>query len=794
MFDTIISLWYNLEYINGNFIVSEKGDATVNIAFVACSIFLIIILAGCIVITTKAKTELSFHISVMFAMAICTVLFYSVSLVTPKVLMGLSMYGLYYAGFYWFVIFMLNYAVLLTEYKPQTGYYGIIAVVIGVADTIALILNAVNQFMFTLEASYNKAGGFYCWLVHYKTPNYIHETLCYTVILFTLMILGGKASKSPRMYRRKYISILVAYSSIVFLKILMYVFGWELDYSLLLYAFPGITICYFTIFSIPKELVQNVLYSVSENTSSSIVCFDNRNRCIYANDGACRFIGAKKNELPVFERHFAQYINQYNENNSDYEVLETEHEIDSKLRNVSVEFQAMRDKKNNYLGCFFKMEDRTEEVQRFRMEKYRATHDSLTGVLNRVAFIEEATKVLEDNPDKEFYVVVSNVKEFKFVNDLFGTKMGDMILCKEADVLKKLCENTGVVAGRMAGDRFALLMPVEYYDEKMAIKSARDIELIMKVYDYKLRICFGVYRVDDNSENIQTMYDKACMVIDKTKDDYLKTLSYYDTSIMKKALREKNIVSEFDKAIRDGQFKMYLQAQVDNEDKLIGAEALVRWEHPKHGLIFPGDFIDILERTGHIYKLDTYIWEQAAQKLSDWKQKGITDKYISVNISAKDFYYIDLYRKFTELTNKYSINPFDLKLEITETVLMHDLELHLGVLDKLREFGFQIGVDDFGSGYSSLNMLKDIKADVLKIDMVFLRETENHVRSRIILDSIIGMTKELGMQVLTEGVEKEEQIKLLKEMGCDYFQGYYYSKPVSIEEFEDKYFYNAGDY
>ncbi|MCI8307661.1 MAG: sensor domain-containing phosphodiesterase, partial [Lachnospiraceae bacterium] len=560
------------------------------------------------------------------------------------------------------------------------------------------------------------------------------------------------------------------------------------------YTFLGITVCYFTVYSIPKELVQNVLCSVSENTSSSIICFDNRNKCIYVNDSACRLIGASKDELGVFEKKFEGYINEFIEKKSDYEVIKTDYEIASQIRSVFIEFQTMRDKKDKYLGCFFKMEDRTEEVKRFEMEKYRATHDSLTGLLNRVSFIEQATRILLDNPDGKFYVVASNVREFKLVNDLFGTKVGDMVLCKEADVLRKLSENTGVVAGRISGDRFALLIPEDYYDEEMAVKSIEDIERIMKVYDYKLRICMGVYEVRDHNENVQTMYDKACMVIDKTKNDYLKVLSYYDTSIMQKAMHEKNVINEFDKAIEDEQFKMYLQAQVDNEGNIMGGEALVRWEHPENGLIFPGDFIEILERTGHIYNLDAYIWEQAAKKLCEWKQNGITDKHISVNISAKDFYYMDVYKSFTNLVRKYDINPDNLKLEITETVLMHDLEMHLEVLDKLRKFGFQIGVDDFGSGYSSLNMLKDIKADVLKIDMVFLRETENHVRSRIILNSIIGMSKKLGMKVLTEGVEKEEQIGALKEMGCDFFQGYYFSKPICVEEFEKKFLYNQeGD-
>jgi EAL domain-containing protein (putative c-di-GMP-specific phosphodiesterase class I) len=256
---------------------------------------------------------------------------------------------------------------------------------------------------------------------------------------------------------------------------------------------------------------------------------------------------------------------------------------------------------------------------------------------------------------------------------------------------------------------------------------------------------------------------------------------------MSGALYEKNLVSEFDSALEKGQFHMFLQPQTDADGNMLGAEALVRWIHPDRGMVPPGSFISVFERTGLIYKLDQYIWRCACERLQIWKDRGLTQYYISVNISPKDFYYLDIYSTFVDLINEYHISPENLKLEITETALMSDFDKQFMLMKRLREYGFHIEIDDFGSGYSSLNMLKDMPVDVLKIDMGFLRQTEHVKRSRIILETIVSLSKRLEMPVVVEGVETKEQLAFLKELECEAYQGYYFSKPISIDEFEKKY-------
>lgn len=267
----------------------------------------------------------------------------------------------------------------------------------------------------------------------------------------------------------------------------------------------------------------------------------------------------------------------------------------------------------------------------------------------------------------------------------------------------------------------------------------------------------------------------------------IRNIAYYTERLFESSIEERRIIGEFERAISNNEFEMYLQPQVDSSGNLYGAEALVRWQHPERGLLSPAIFIDVLEKTGFIYKLDRYMWDKAAKKLGEWKKEGKDQYHISVNISTKDFYLVDVYETFVGLVDKYNIDPVNLNIEITETTLMSDFDKNMGIIRLLQNYGFNIEIDDFGSGYSSLNMLKDISADVLKIDMGFLRASENEAKGLDILESIITLAGKLGMKVITEGVETKKQLYMLVEMGCDMYQGYYFSKPIPVDEFEKKY-------
>lgn len=426
------------------------------------------------------------------------------------------------------------------------------------------------------------------------------------------------------------------------------------------------------------------------------------------------------------------------------------------------------------------------ELRRIKTEQYIASHDSLTGLYNRESFFKKAEEIIRKNPHRKRYMVCTNIKNFKLTNDLFGKEMGDRVLADQAKLLT-LAKYDECIHGRIGGDKFAMLISKEDFNPQLAAQNTSKLQYLINDTNYKLHLSIGAYEIEDAGESAQVMCDKANMAIESMHGDYNQVVAYYDEKMLGKLVQEKNVLSEFDYALETNQFQMYLQPQISNTGELSGAEAIVRWRHPSKGILMPADFIGIIEKRGYIYKLDRCMWEQAAAKLGDWKKRGIDNISISVNVSTKDFYYVDLYKAFTGLAKKYGIAPRLFNIEITETAFIGDMKLHLDVIKKLREYGFHIEIDDFGSGYSSLNMLKDIEVDILKIDMAFLEETTTTERTRIIIKAMIAMAKELGMEVITEGVRNEEHVAFLTEAGCDIFQGFYFDRPISVEEFEAQY-------
>ena len=292
---------------------------------------------------------------------------------------------------------------------------------------------------------------------------------------------------------------------------------------------------------------------------------------------------------------------------------------------------------------------------------------------------------------------------------------------------------------------------------------------------------------------VSVMCDRAHLALALVRDENGNKVAFYDDALMERTLREKEILGSFEEGLAERQLAVYLQPQVSTEGDLLGAEALVRWNHPEKGFLVPGQFIGILENAGQIHRLDQYVWEEAAAILKRWQGTEKEGMTISVNISVNDMLHLDIFQMMTDIVKRHGIDAKQLKLEITETALMGDIEKYRKLISSLQEVGFEVEIDDFGSGYSSLSMLKDIEADILKIDMGFLRQTGNPKRSSVILNAVIAMAKWLGMRVITEGVETKEQVEHLRSLGCDMFQGYFFAKPMPVEEFEAKYFQEASN-
>ncbi len=422
-----------------------------------------------------------------------------------------------------------------------------------------------------------------------------------------------------------------------------------------------------------------------------------------------------------------------------------------------------------------------------RASHYLAHHDRMTNVLNAEAFYELSREVLKNSPESSWVMITANIMNFRLVNTLVGVVRGNEVLVKTASLMKEVSEGAWGLCGRLGGDQFALLLPEQAFREESLLRAARALEESFNSGIYTIHIHFGIYRIDDTSTPVSVMCGRANSALRTIREDMSHTIAYFDDTILQKVLQEQRVISGFDEALEKGQFTMFLQPLVGKDDRVIGAEALARWRQPDGSIMQPGDFIETLEDAGLIQKLDMYIWELAARQLSLWKGTEYQDLSISVNMSAKDFYSIDVYQVLTGIIDKYGVDSSKLRLEITETALLVEPDQSDQVVSRLRERGFLVEIDDFGKGYSSLSLLKNIRADVLKIDMGFLREIRDRERSRIILEAVINMAESLNMEVITEGVETEKQHRALLDMGCCNFQGYYFSRPVPVEEFEEKF-------
>lgn len=417
--------------------------------------------------------------------------------------------------------------------------------------------------------------------------------------------------------------------------------------------------------------------------------------------------------------------------------------------------------------------------------EYRLNYDSLTKAYNRYGFYKNAQKLIKEHTDTEYCLILSDIKSFKLINEIYGENIADKILIDEVNIIRQKMKGNSVL-GRLNGDIIAMVIPKEYLSEK---EFSDMIKLLSDRYsnkNFRLHIYLGVYYIKDINETIRQMVDKVSLVIMKSKGNMSNYILYYDENSYRNDIFKQQLIGEFETALNENQFCMYLQPQTDKDGNMLGAEALIRWNHPNMGLIMPGAFIECFEDAGLIYRLDNYIWEEAAKQLKIWKDSGY-NYYISVNISAKDFYHIDVYQTFKNLVSKYGIDTDKLHIEITETALSEDKQAAHKTIERLHDEGFIIEIDDFGSGYSSFNFLKDVCADVIKIDRVFLKKSSHEERGEQILRSIISLSHDIGMDVITEGVENVDQLSMLAKMNCDWFQGYYFSKPIAVGDFEEKY-------
>ena len=413
--------------------------------------------------------------------------------------------------------------------------------------------------------------------------------------------------------------------------------------------------------------------------------------------------------------------------------------------------------------------------------------DILTGVYNRQMFYVRAREILDRNQETVYQFIYLNIENFKLVNDLFGTEEGDRILTHIAAWAREYARNTGGVAGRLDSDHFILCVPSEAEQGELVVHLLLE-ELKKDPVDMDITVNCGVYEAVDRTGKIQLMCDRAHLASNDSKGNVMKPVTYYSSAHRERLMQKQTVLNEMRSALADHQFQIYLQPQIAVESgRLIGAEALVRWIHPERGVISPAHFIPVFEQNGFIARLDLYVFEEVCKLQKRWREEGKPAVPVSVNLSRVNFYSRTLREQLLRILGSYEVSPELVELELTESAYADDDHEVYSRLRQLQSDGFRILMDDFGSGYSALNMLKDAPVDILKLDLRFLYKSDPYHRSWQILKSILSMTEALKIPVIAEGVETAEQVDVLSKTSCYAAQGFYHSRPVEVASFEEKY-------
>lgn len=443
---------------------------------------------------------------------------------------------------------------------------------------------------------------------------------------------------------------------------------------------------------------------------------------------------------------------------------------------------------NVELGVIRRKEDEPDVVadEDENAASFLYTHDPLTGLLNTEGFFRAARQELIENSDETYVILVANLRQFKLYNAMYGRACGDGILSRLGDLLKEeRINDSHSIIGRGHSSGFLLMKRKRDYSEDRLRKTLDRFRSDFSTKGFLFNMHVGVYEITEPDLPLSVMVDRAVMAMRTLRVSSERDIAYFDSDMLADVIHEYRIISRFDRFMEDGRFRMYLQPQVDSEGNMIGAEALVRAFDIDGSMVAPDEFIGVLERSEQISRLDLFIWESAVKKLAGWAEDPYLKKaYISVNVSPRDLYVLDVPGTLKELTDRYGVPADRLRVEITETSVMKDLNERADNISRLQDYGFTVEIDDFGKGESSLALLSRSNAEVLKIDKEFLREARMSKKSLQVLKAVIALSSAIGMVPIVEGVETEEQVELLKEMGCGVYQGFYFGKPMPVDEFE----------
>ena len=414
-----------------------------------------------------------------------------------------------------------------------------------------------------------------------------------------------------------------------------------------------------------------------------------------------------------------------------------------------------------------------------------AEHDPLTMLYSKNFFLEYVNRIYQYHPDWHMDAVVINIDRFHSINALNGREFGDRVLRAISDGIRAFLGGTEGIASRIEADRFDIFCKPQEDYEALLERLQANVNALSKSASISLRM--GVMPSREGVEPVQ-LFDRAHVACNMMRGNYKTHIMVYDEDMRQREILDQRLLNDLRRAMEEHELQVYYQPKYNvqcDPPKLSSAEALIRWKHPELGMISPGSFIPLFERNGQISLLDNYVWNEAASQIARWREQyGVTIP-VSVNLSRVDVFDPQLEERLNDLIEKYALDYGALKLEVTESAYTDNAEQMIELINRLQEKGFEIEMDDFGSGYSSLNMLSYMPIDVLKMDMAFVRNIEHSEKDFRLVEVVLDIAKYLKAPVVAEGVETQRQLEMLKRAGCQLIQGFYFSRPLPPEDFKE---------
>ncbi len=691
------------------------------------------------------------------------------------------LFAIYFAGIDILLISFVRYMIF---YTGETGslflrkFAGVLMIVAAI-DVISLNVNTLTHHCFLLERFQSEQGQVYFVNVAFWPYN-LHLYFDYFLILLMFVMLIRKAAGVARIYRVRYLSYVVALLIIVVVNVAYMFFNLRNDWSVCLYGlFILITSNISSSYTYDK-LRTVMLHRIIDEMDDGILIFDENGDNIYANALAMRILDTDDMETITVNDAMEKYLLEGEVSDDGITIRKDERGV----RFYRVFIEKITENKDMEVGSFFIMRDVTQPMMLISQEREKNHTDTLTGLMNKEYFMEQAEEVLRKRTKEKYLIICSNFENFRLLNRLFGRRKGDEILASTAQLFVE-CSDKGIY-GRMGSDCFAALLPIEFYNEKMFLEFTYTVDRLVEHSHFTMHVMIGVYEIKDSSVPVSVMCDKA-LLASRQLSGTSRRIIYHNEEIERRIAGEQVYAVRLFDAILNGEIKMMLQPVVSVDGSVLGAEGLVRWFRPDGKIIMPEEFIDFFEQTGQIYRLDQHMWREAVKELRRWKDMGREDLFVSVNVTGRDLNQADIYDYLTGLAEEFNVKKENLHLEIADISSYRNKDNQKLVIDRLKKSGFVVWMDNFGSAYASVDLLRQLKVSAIKVDMGILYDPDDKEKSGEIVEAIIHVAKSMGMEIVPERVSDEDIFMLIKKLGCRMYQGNYFDMAIKPEEFIKRY-------